>query len=372
MTDLTASAARRLARTLVVVALAATTLVSGATSSGAAAPAKGPSGVVPATGPGRTAQMISLYGKGFATDTGTSLVATAPTGASFAVTKACAADSTAAATAGQIASDGVTVASATRVVISIPTGVLDDGLDSKSGLETKKDYLVCVYAAADDKLMASSKFTVYPAPTLAATGFMSPASGPSVGGQTINVVADTSATSTPASATKSGYYTSKMVVTLGGQPVTGLKVAKDGNSFIGVTPALPAGPADLAITTEGGTVTATAAYTVVLGVTVSPSIVNPAVATIISIKGKGFNAIKSAPNLGVALVAGVYDQSANPGTPCPILSVVSDKEILCTSPTGVLAPSAYNVVVTDDTTNSATATFTSIVSSGSTVTVGTF
>jgi hypothetical protein len=372
MTHLTASASWRLARGLAVVALVATALVSASTSTEAAAPAKGPSGVVPATGPARVPQMISLYGKGFATDTGNALVDTTSAGASFTTTKTCAADSAAAATANQIASGGVTVASPTRIVISVPQDALDDGVDAKTGLEVKKDYLLCVYAAADTKLMTSNKFTVYPAPTLAASNFIAPTSGPSVGGQTFSVAADTSMTSTPASATKSGYYAAKMSVTLGGQPVTGVKVAKDGNSFTGVTPPLPPGPADLVITTEGGSVTAVGAYTVVVGITVTPTIINPNIATIVSIKGKGFNAIKNAPNLGVAFVTGVFDQTTNPGTPCPILSVVSDKEILCTSPVGTLLPSAYNVVVTDDITSSATATYTSIVSGGSTVTVGTF
>jgi len=372
MVTLTAFAPSKLARTLLVVSLTASALLVSSGPGEAAAP-KAPTGVVPASGPARAAQMISLYGKGFATDTGNPLVDVTAHGASFATTKTCAADATAATTASQIDSGGVTVASATRLIISIAAASLDDGLDAKSGLETKKDYLLCIYSNnTDAKLVTSNKFSVFPAPTLAATNIMSPVSGPSVGGQAITVAADTSGTSTPASATKSGYYSSKMTVTLGGMPVAAVKVAKDGNSFTGVTPPLPPGPADLVVTTEGGTVTAPAAYVVVVGITVTPTAINPSVATIVSIRGKGFNAIKTAPNLGVVFVAGPYDQSTNPGISCPILSVVSDKEILCTSPTGALATTAYNVVVTDDVTSSTTATYTSIVSTGSTVTVGTF
>jgi len=370
MVTLTAFAPSKLARTLLVVSLTASALLVSSGPGEAAAP-KAPTGVVPASGPARAAQMISLYGKGFATDTGNPLVDVTAHGASFATTKTCAADATAATTASQIDSGGVTVASATRLIISIAAASLDDGLDAKSGLETKKDYLLCIYSNnTDAKLVTSNKFSVFPAPTLAATNIMSPVSGPSVGGQAITVAADTSGTSTPASATKSGYYSSKMTVTLGGMPVAAVKVAKDGNSFTGVTPALPAGPADLVVTADGGSVTAVAVYTVVNAVTVLPSIVPPAGGTIVSIRGQGFNSIKTATNLGVAFVAGVYDQGTNPGTACPILSVISDKEILCTSP--ILAPSSYNVVVTDDTTSSSSATFTSVVSSGSTITVGTF
>jgi len=382
MLSLTRYAPSKLVRTAVVLGLAASVLVTSSTSSRAASGGgdKTPtSGVVPASGPAEVAQMISLYGKGFATDTGNPLILDQTGhGVSFTAQKACAADVAAATTATQVDSDAVTIASATRLVISVPASAMPPAAAAAKGTpvvnyDAKKDYQVCVYAAATgSKLLASGKFTVFPAPTLAASNAIGPVSGPSVGGQTITVVGDT-VTAPPSGNAASGYFSSKTSATLGGQPVTGIKVAKDGNSFTGVTPALPASstPVDLVVTTEGGSVTATGAYTVVPAITVSPNLVAPAGGSVISIRGKGFLALKSLPGFGVLFVTGAFGPS-NTGTPCPgtSVTVVSDKEIICTA-TPVLPASSYNVVVTDDTTGGLTG-YTTIVSTGATVTAGSF
>jgi hypothetical protein len=348
--------------------LASYLLVSGGPSEAAAG------GLSPATGGALTAQVVVLTGKDFANAAGTQQVLEPGDpgyGVSFAA-GTCAADAAAGHTAGQIDAANVAVPSATRLVVSIPGGAggLPDTVNATTGLESKKDYNLCVYSAnvtgGVNKLMTSAKFTVFPKPTLAATNFLSLTSGPSTGGQAISVIGDTTS---GASATASGYFSSKTTATLGGVAMTNIKIAKDGNSFSAVTPALPAGPADLVVTTEGGSVTADDAYTVTSAITVSPDLVAPAGGTVLDIKGKGFNAIKSATGFGVLLFAGPYDASTNPGAPCTEVQTVSDVELVCTAP--ALAPGAYNVMVTDDTTGAAP-TYASVISSGATVTAGGF
>ena len=154
--------------------------------------------------------------------------------------------------------------------------------------------------------------------------------------------------------------------TLGGVALTGIKVAKDGNSFTAVTPPLPIGLADLSVTTEGGSVTKNDAYTASAAIAVSPALISPAGGTIITIKGKGFAAIEDAAGFGIAFYAGAYNSSST----CTNLQIVSDTELVCTAP--ALDPGAYNVMVTDDLGSGPAAAYASVVSSGATVTAGAF
>jgi hypothetical protein len=329
-------------------------------------------GLTPSSGGALTAQVLSLTGGGFSDAAGTSKVL-APGGTTFGVSftsaASCASDAAAGHAAGQIDATQISIASSNRLIISVPgTGGLADTVGSNN-VETKKDYQLCVYAATAtngvNKLMTSAKYSVYPRPTLAASNYLSLTSGPSTGGQAITVIGDTSGSS---STSTSGYYSAKTTAALGGVTLANLKVAKDGNSFTAVTPALPSGPATLVVTTEGGSVTQTAAYTAVNSIVVSPSLVSPPGGTVVTVKGKGFFGVKDAAGFGIAFYAGDYSTS-NPGTPCTSVQVISDTELVCASP--LLNAGAYNVIVTDDLTGS-TPTYASVVSSGATVTAGGF
>jgi IPT/TIG domain len=356
----------KVARIAAVTGLACSLLLASSESSQAV----GTTGLAPATGGALTDSVVVLTGKDFANVAGTSQVL-APGGSTYGVSFAsgtCATDAAAGHTANQIDAASIAVASSTRLVVEVPggSGGLSDTVASGTGLETKKEYNLCVYSAnltnGLNKLMTNAKFTVYPKPTLAATNFLSLSGGASTGGQAISVVGDTSG---GGSTTMSGYFTAKTTATLGGMPLLGIKVAKDGNSFSAVTPAIPVGQLDLVVATEGGSVTATGAYASSPALVVSPNLVAPAGGTVISIKGKGFSAIRSAPGFGVVFFAGGYD----PSSTCSSVQVVSDTELVCSTP--ALAPGAYNVVVTDDTTGGA-ATFTTVASSGATVTAASF
>jgi hypothetical protein len=359
----------RAGRATVVAGLAASLLLVATDPSGAATKAPA-SGLSPSTLGALQQDVVVLTGKDFANAAGTSQVLSVVShGVSFA-TGTCAADAAAGQSAGQIDATNVAVASPTRLVIGVPGG--GGGLADAvaNGVEAKKDYNLCVYSSIPTsgayKLRATAKLTVYPKPTLDPVAFLSSTSGPASGGQAITVIGDTSA-GTPAAA--SGYFTGKTTATLAGVPLVGIKVAKDGNSFTAVTPPMPAGPADLVVTTEGGSVTAAAAYTVTNAIIVSPSLVNPTGGSVVSVKGKGFRAIKDAPGFGVVFYAGTYDSFGNPGTPCDNVLVVSDTDLVCDSP--VLNPGAYNVMVTDDMTG-AGPTYSSVISGAATVTASGF
>lgn len=90
-------------------------------------------------------------------------------------------------------------------------------------------------------------FTYLAAPT--ATG-INPTSGPTTGGQTVTI-------------TGSGFVRGATTVTFDGVPATGVTVAPGGTSLTAVTPANAAGPAQVVVTTTGGT--ATLAYTYLAG-----------------------------------------------------------------------------------------------------------
>jgi hypothetical protein len=368
MSILRTPAVSKAVRVLAAVGLISSATLALSTSSEAAAGG----GLTPASGGALTSQVVSLAGTGFANVAGTSQVLP-PGGSTYGVSFApgtCAADAATAHTAGQIDAVSAAVASSTRLVVRVPGGPGSLADTVTAGIESKKDYNLCVYSAnvvgGLNKLLTSAKYTVYPRPTLAATGFLSATSGPSFGGQTISVVGDTTS---GASATVSGYFTAKTTATLGGVPLLSIKVAKDGNSFSAVTPPIPAGPVDLVVTTEGGSVTQPAAYTSSSAVIVSPSLVSVDGGTVLTIKGKGFNAIQGAAGFGVLFYSGSYDAGSNPGTPCTDIQTLSDVELVCTSP--ALTTGAYNVMVTDDLTGAA-ATFASVPSSGATVTAGGF
>src|SRR3954452_18057059 len=207
MSILKTAGASRALRLGLAVGVAGATLV-GAVVSGQTAQAA-TTGLSPATGPTAGGNVVALSGAGFANAAGTSLVlASGSHGVSFQATT-CATSVSASAT------DVTTfsVVSDIRLVLTVPAGVTDT---VTSNVESKKDWNLCVYAAATgNKLLASAKYTVYPKPTLDSATPITPKSGPSFGGQSITVLGDTSGAGS-SSPTASGYFSSKTIATLGG------------------------------------------------------------------------------------------------------------------------------------------------------------
>jgi IPT/TIG domain len=338
------------------------------------APSEAATGALtPSTGGALAAPSLILAGTGFADSGGTSKVLPAGAdtyGVSFAA-GTCAPDAAAGHAARQIDVVSAAVLSPTRMAVDVPGAVNGTGglVDTVSaGVESKKDYALCVYSATLTgsvyKLLVSARYTVYPVPTLAAhPADLSMTIGPASGGQTITVLGDTTAGS---SATARGYFSARTAATLGGRSLLTLHVARDGNSFTAVTPPVPAGVVDLVVTTEGGSVTDDGAYTSATSITVSPAVVAPAGGTALTITGLGFQAIQDAPGFGVLLRGGQDDPISNPGTACTDVQVQSDTRLTCVSP--ALALRAYTVVVTDSSSDPQAATYANILTSGATVT----
>ena len=267
------------------------------------------------------------------------------------------------------------------------------GLELAAGQTTGK-WNVCVYdgSSAKGALLASATYNVVTKPKI---DTITPTSSPAGGGQQITVTgAGFTAMSTPTTAT------------IGGVPVTNVKVGANGTSFTAVTGARAAG-GNLTVTVNapGGQVNSTnpdndpvtndaaILFDYSNGVTVTPDNGRPQSEVTLDITGAGFSALPfvggSAPTSAdphVFLVNGAYDAAGNRGVAeCGNVVVVTDNELICTldlradalSPTtsastGVPIPNdAYIVtVVRSGATNAANNGDASIVSSGATFTVG--
>ena len=270
-------------------------------------------------------------------------------------------------------------------------------------------WVACVYnhttlASATAALAKTGYSVALPS----ATPTFLPASGPSVGGQTI-VVTGTNFPTTIATATP-------LTATLGGVAMTGV-TAISATSFSAVTPAGAAGTATLTVTTLGGTVSSSAGtYTFKNGIVISPNTVAGGLSVDVDVQGEGFSALTFVPAAtagtdstnGVAdgtntagphvyLVAGAtYDPTSYAAgvnktngqkAECVAPVVISDDELICTldansritatagvydyNATADLADGTYTMTVVDN--GSATApTFKTIISSGAAFTVGPF
>ncbi|WP_430779990.1 hypothetical protein [Actinoplanes sp. G11-F43] len=180
-----------------------------------------------------------------------------------------------------------------KLAVAVPTSTVNAHGDVTT------PYSVCVYASnSSGSALLASPITYAVAPLLtvadATTRFqvgsqVSPtttASGPSQGGSTITV---TGLTGIPSQASVDGGAT--LAATLGGSPLTGIKVI-DATSFTGVTSARAPGVVKLAVTTAAGTVTApTARYTYTYGITTVPNTATQGSAPVLDITGAGFSAL---------------------------------------------------------------------------------
>jgi len=300
----------------------------------------------------------------------------------------------------------VTRVSGTKIAFKVPSKsfpVLDDqgvvstinagGLELAAGQTTGK-WNVCVYDGSSPKgaLLATATYNVVTKPKI---DKITPTSSPAGGGQLITVTgAGFTAVSTPTSAT------------IGGVPVTNVKVGANGTSFTAVTGPRAAGTGlTVTVSTPGGQVLSTNPDNDVLtnepailfeysnGVSVTPDNGRPESKVTLDVTGAGFSALTfvggSAPTSSdphVFLVNGAYDAATNRGVAeCKDVVVVTDNELVCTldlsadalnpttsASTGAPIPNdAYVVtVVKNGATNAAGNGDASIVSSGATFTVG--
>jgi hypothetical protein len=162
-------------------------------------------------------------------------------------------------------------------------------------------------------------FTYIAAPTIATTDGVTPSSGPIAGGTTVTITGTN--------------LTGATAVTFGGTPATGVTVVNP-TAITATTPAHAAGPADVSVTTPGGTVADPGGFTYDAVPTISADGVSPNVGplgggTHITITGTGF----AAP---ATVTVG--------GTPATGVTVVSPIEITATTPAGTAG--AADVTVT--------------------------
>jgi hypothetical protein len=243
------------------------------------------------------------------------------------------------------------VLTTTKLAVTVPTGVTHSG----SAASTK--YKMCVYnsstVATTSTLVASADYTVGLKPTLAASSYISPTSGPALGGTTITVTG----TNFVANTTTAPNNTT---ATLGGIPLTNIVVASGGTSFTATTPPHVAEVNTLlVVTTPGGSVSTLAATTTKAddfdftnGIVVTPNTApnSKTTTTDLSITGVGFSAMDfSVSATGVDpdhagahifLSRGRYADNVVSGTTkingpvaeCIDVIVVTDTELLCSLP----------------------------------------
>jgi hypothetical protein len=282
----------------------------------------------PATGPAASiTYVITLTGTGFADAAGNSLVHNAATGVKFATT--CGTNE--AGTTGTSATR-FNVISATRLAVTTPSLSL--------GTATSVAFKVCVFDAATN-ILGSAPYTIYAAPTIGLA--LKPASGPAFGSNTIAV-------------TGTG-FTTKSTVKVDGVAATNVKVTGTTN----ITATVPAHAASatavqVVVTTEGGPNPTPSTgtfddYTYESAVAVTPSF-GPS-ATVIDVKGVGFNNLNWA-TAAVLFVSGIaYDPTSDGGSPaakvhgetgtCGSVQVISDNELVCAVPS--IASGSYTVTV---------------------------
>lgn len=199
-------------------------------------------------------------------------------------------------------------------------------------------YNVCIYSGgAGSALAGTGTYTVAVAPTFAASGVVSPASGPSLGGTRITVTATGGLPTTAGSIT----------ATLGGVPLTAI-TPNTATSFSATTPAHAPGETNLVVTTAAGSKTITDAFTYANGILIEPNTApRTSTAQIVDVMGAGFlnYDFTGAGDAKVWLVDGQYDPgtqtsggggvpateyAVGPTAECTGVTVISDNELLCT------------------------------------------
>ncbi|GAA2895168.1 hypothetical protein Acy02nite_39610 [Actinoplanes cyaneus] len=248
------------------------------------------------------------------------------------------------------------------------------GLVLPAGLTTAK-WNVCVYdsdAPTTSNLLASGTYTVVAKPTIAA---VTPASSPAAGGKTITV------TGTGFTAVTTG-----VTGTIGGSPLTNVKVAADGNSFTATTGAHAPGTGfEVLLNTPGGKVSSLdpdndnstsdtpITFDYSNGITVTPTTAPAATTVTLDITGAGFTPLvfdaggsPTTSSAHVFLVDGAYDATSNrEKAECTGAVVVTDTEIVCTLNLTGVAEGAYIVTVVANGGIGSGAANPTIVSSGS-------
>jgi hypothetical protein len=277
-----------------------------------------------------------------------------------------------------------------------PTGLV------LAGTQTTAKWNICVYdgpSTTASTLLANAPYTLAARPKISA---ILPASSPAFGGQTITVTGagfGAAANSTTAS--------------IGGVTLTNIKVATNGNSFTAVTPPRAAAPnLVLTVNTPGGPVTSNDPdnngqptddvaetpdtpiyFTYSNGVTITPATAPSGTSVDVDIKGVGFSALTFKPSAAPAdptahvfLVSNAYIAASNRGVQeCKRVLVASNTELICTldllgdrlnpadstATSGPTPEGTYTLtVVANGAPDAADAANPTIVSSGSTFTVG--
>ncbi|GAA3201505.1 IPT/TIG domain-containing protein [Dactylosporangium siamense] len=271
---------------------------------------------------------------------------------------------TTAAAAGVVNSTSVAMFSSTKLYVKVPS------LPIVGTAPTK--YNVCVYAGADPWVSAVAPGSAllanlssgYSVSAAAQVTSVSPASGPARGGTPI-VVTGTGLTGA--------------TVTLGGVSMTPT-IASDGLSFTAVTPphAADGQPVTLSVTTAGGTVNKTGAFTYSNGINVSPSTmpkVQAGTGRVIEITGVGFSSLNPQNTAGgttpdtlgahVFLSRGAYNSATVAGhktnaqmTECSDVLVMNDGLLICKVNMVPFTRTATDVTVASTTITSPTANFT--------------
>ncbi|MEU4241231.1 IPT/TIG domain-containing protein [Actinoplanes sp. NPDC026619] len=260
-------------------------------------------------------------------------------------------------TAGAVTVDPANVyrLSGTRIGFTVPAAAypLTDGNGQSStvndtGLvllptQTTAKWFVCVYDSVSNALIANANYTLAVRPTIST---ILPGSGPALGGQTVTI--------------NGTGFLSGTTATIGGNPLTGVKVSPTGTSITGTTPAHAAGDNQtVSVTSTGGTVASTDPdnnglpedvdpatddapryYAFTNGIVIMPNTAPSGSGINVDIEGAGLGALDfdltgtGAPTDGhahVFLVRDAYDPNFNRGVQeCVSIVPVDDGEIICT------------------------------------------
>ncbi|MEV0900317.1 IPT/TIG domain-containing protein [Actinoplanes sp. NPDC049802] len=292
--------------------------------------------------------------------------------------------------------------SGTKIAFKVPSrSYPGSGLNATglvlTGSQTTARWNVCVYdsdAPVGSTLLATSSYTVVLRPTITS---VTPTSSPAGGGQaiTVNGTGFTAVGSTSVTAA------------IGGTPLTNIRVAANGNSLTATTgPRTADTGLALTVTTPGGTVSSldpdndsnTADSPIPFnysnGITIVPNTAAAGSSVTVDVTGAGFGQLTfvggdspTSSNAQVFLVSGAYNAAGNRGVAeCDDVAVISDVELVCTLnlaadrlnpatsapvPSTPVSDGAYTLtVVANGSTGAGPAANPTIVSSGSTFTVG--
>jgi hypothetical protein len=334
----------------------------------------------PVTGSSVAGTVLTVTGKGFATSSGVSKVATV-----WFSTAACSLSDVAV-----LPGTVLSVVSATKLTVKTPTLAL-----APSPKPTA--YNVCVSSTANAAIIGTGKFTSHLAPTVnivagtsAANVGVSPILGSSQGGGTIVVRGEN--------------FTSKTTATIGGLPLTKVKVevgdattqgsTAGDDTLTGLIPVGTGAAKTIVVTSEGGksSITGVATFSYVDTLSVSPKSGDGTAANGITITGTGFLAKSTAPAGFVAtpaaalaskFVIAVSPAATNIATGgaipvvtllCTNINVESDTSLTCELPDLTTAAKAgpYTVQIIEGAAGPLVGPTVSAVTASATYTVGAF